>query len=53
MPDWQFVDLIEPTRLESFYRQWMNEGVQLIGGCCGLTVEHIDAAQRVRLSSSK
>jgi homocysteine S-methyltransferase len=53
MPDWQFVDLIEPARLESFYRQWMNEGVQLIGGCCGLTVEHIDAAQRVRLSSSK
>ena len=53
MPDWQFVDLIKPTRLESFYRQWMNEGVQLIGGCCGLTVEHIDAAQRVRLSSSK
>ena len=50
MPDWQFVDLIEPTRLESFYRQWMNEGVQLIGGCCGLTVEHIDAAQRVRLN---
>ena len=28
----------------------MNEGVQLIGGCCGLTVEHIDAAQRVRLN---
>jgi len=53
MPDWQFVDLIEPTRLESFYRQWMNEGVQLIGGCCGLTVEHIDAAQRVRLSTTK
>jgi methionine synthase I (cobalamin-dependent) len=48
MPDWQFVDIIEPQRLEEFFKQWMNEGAQLIGGCCGLTVEHIDAAQRAR-----
>lgn len=50
MPDWQFVDLIEPARLETFYQQWMTEGTQVIGGCCGLTVEHIKAAERARLA---
>ena len=52
MPDWQFVNLIEPARLESFYHQWMNQGVQLIGGCCGLTVDHIRAAERARLAET-
>lgn len=48
MPDWQFVDVIAPARLEEFYREWIAAGVQVIGGCCGLTVEHIEAAVRVR-----
>jgi methionine synthase I (cobalamin-dependent) len=26
-------------------------GAQVIGGCCGLTVEHVDAAQRVALAN--
>jgi homocysteine S-methyltransferase len=52
MPDWQFVDVIAPARLEEFYREWVAAGVQVIGGCCGLTVEHIEAAARVRDSMS-
>ncbi len=48
MPDWQFVDVIAPARLEEFYREWIAAGARVIGGCCGLTVEHIEAAARVR-----
>ncbi len=46
MPDWRFVDVISPDRLETFYAEWINQGAQLIGGCCGLTVDHIHAATR-------
>ena len=45
-PDWRFVDVIAPDRLEDFFSSWINLGAQLIGGCCGLTVDHIHAASR-------
>jgi homocysteine S-methyltransferase len=48
MPDWQFVEIIPPEVLEDYYCQWLRAGVRLIGGCCGLTVEHIEAAVRAR-----
>jgi S-methylmethionine-dependent homocysteine/selenocysteine methylase len=41
MPNWQFIDMISP---EDFARQaqgWLEMGVQLIGGCCGIGPEHI------------
>src|SRR5438477_82547 len=43
-PDWRFVDSMSPARFEEFCRRWISSGVQLIGGCCGLSVEHIRAA---------
>ena len=46
MPDWRFVDVIAPDRLEKFFAEWVKLGAQLIGGCCGLTVDHIHAASR-------
>lgn len=46
MPDWRFVDVIAPDRLENFFSDWIKLGAQLIGGCCGLTVDHIHAATR-------
>jgi len=48
MPNWNFSEVIEPTRLKQFYSQWLDKEVQLIGGCCGLTVEHIEAANAAR-----
>ncbi|MEJ1938819.1 homocysteine S-methyltransferase family protein, partial [Nostoc sp. NIES-2111] len=48
MPDWKFVDVIPPERLEGYFRRWLREGVQAIGGCCGLGVPHIEAAVRAR-----
>jgi homocysteine S-methyltransferase len=49
MPDWRFVDVITPERFEAFCRDWIEaSGVQILGGCCGLTVEHVRAAARAR-----
>jgi methionine synthase I (cobalamin-dependent) len=46
MPDWRFVDVVAPQRFEAFCREWIASGVQIIGGCCGLTPDHIRAAVR-------
>jgi homocysteine S-methyltransferase len=43
MPDWQFVDIIAPADLVAEARVWIADGVQVIGGCCGLSVPHIAA----------
>jgi homocysteine S-methyltransferase len=46
MPDWRFVDVITPQRFEAFCRDWIASGVQIVGGCCGLTPDHIRAVVR-------
>ena len=51
MPDWRFVDVITPERFEDFCREWIASGVQILGGCCGLTVAHVRAAVRARDSA--
>ena len=43
MPNWQFVDIIEPDDLVQEARGWVASGAQIIGGCCGLGVPHIRA----------
>jgi len=43
MPHWRFVDIIEPRDLAREARAWLEMGVQAIGGCCGLGLEHIRA----------
>ena len=43
MPNWQFVDIIEPDDLVKETRAWVESGAQIIGGCCGLGVTHIRA----------
>ena len=44
MPHWQFVDIVSPGKLANAARGWVEEGgVQLLGGCCGLGVEHVEA----------
>ncbi len=41
MPSWQFVDIIPPAAFLDFAREWRSAGVAAIGGCCGLSPEHI------------
>ena len=43
MPNWQFVDIIKPEDLVTIARGWARDGVQILGGCCGLGVPHIEA----------
>lgn len=43
MPNWQFEEIIPPDEFRRFATDWMAGGVQIIGGCCGLSPEHIAA----------
>jgi methionine synthase I (cobalamin-dependent) len=53
MPDWRFVDVIASERFEAFCREWIGAGVRILGGCCGLTPEHIRAAARAKEAASR
>ena len=43
MPNWQFVDIISPAELRIRAEEWIADGLSAVGGCCGLSVEHIKA----------
>ncbi len=43
MPNWQFEHVIPPNELLEFATEWVASGVQVLGGCCGLSPEHIAA----------
>lgn len=43
MPHWHFENVIEPEVLVDFARDWVDAGVQILGGCCGLSPRHIAA----------
>ena len=47
-PNWNFNDIIEPHRLEDFFLDWFTNGARVLGGCCGLGVDHIKAAVSAR-----
>jgi S-methylmethionine-dependent homocysteine/selenocysteine methylase/SAM-dependent methyltransferase len=40
---WRFDDAIGPTEYAALARTWRDEGAQIVGGCCGVTSEHIAA----------
>ncbi len=46
MPRWQFEDIIDPETLVRFAHTWVDNGVQVVGGCCGLSPEHIAALRK-------
>ena len=52
MPNWQFEKVIEPKELRRFANQWVADGVQVLGGCCGLSPEHIAALAPLRQYST-
>ena len=45
MPKWEFVDVIEPSVLAENAVAWAEDGIRLIGGCCGLGPAHIRACR--------
>ncbi len=42
-PHWQFEDVITPSELHRYAEAWIEDGAQVLGGCCGLSPEHIAA----------
>ena len=40
---WRFDDEIDPAAYAELGLSWRDEGAQIIGGCCGVTPEHIAA----------
>jgi S-methylmethionine-dependent homocysteine/selenocysteine methylase len=41
MPDWLFVDTIGVDELVEATRGWIAQGASVVGGCCGITPDHI------------
>ena len=42
-PHWKFVDNITPSEYLEKARSWVDDGAQIVGGCCGVGVEEIKA----------
>ena len=45
-PNWKFDTVIETTDFQKKAQEWINQGVQIVGGCCGISTEHIKAISR-------
>jgi methionine synthase I (cobalamin-dependent) len=43
MPNWQFVDVVDPDDLVREAQTWVSDGIQVLGGCCGLGPQHVSA----------
>lgn len=42
-PNWQFVNMISPAEYLAEAKRWVQEtGAQIIGGCCGIGMQHIE-----------
>lgn len=41
MPDWVFVDVLGVDELVEIAQAWVAQGVTVVGGCCGISPEHI------------
>lgn len=48
MPQWQFEEIISPDAFLQYAAKWVDDGAQIIGGCCGLSPEHIKALRPLR-----
>jgi S-methylmethionine-dependent homocysteine/selenocysteine methylase len=47
MPNWQFIDIISPEAYASEAQKWVAQGVQVIGGCCGIGPKHIQVLREI------
>ncbi len=44
---WSFEEAISPSGYASHCERWLGRGVQVIGGCCGMGVDHIAALRKL------
>lgn len=52
-PDWVFTGAAAPGDFAAAALEWFGDGVQIVGGCCGTTPEHIAAVAAVRDESAR
>jgi S-methylmethionine-dependent homocysteine/selenocysteine methylase/SAM-dependent methyltransferase len=45
-PLWRFDERVGPVEYADLARGWREEGAQIVGGCCGVTPEHIEVTAR-------
>ncbi len=43
---WRFDERIDPDAYAALALEWREEGAQIVGGCCGVSPEHIAAAAK-------
>ena len=48
-PNWVFTDEASPSQYAEAAGNWVGAGVQIVGGCCGTTPEHIAAIKSASL----
>ncbi len=46
-PGWKFDERVGPDEYAALAAEWRNEGAQIIGGCCGVTPEHLAAVRQI------
>lgn len=46
-PDWEFDAAFTPEALAADASQWLEDGCQIVGGCCGASPAHIAALRKV------
>ena len=39
---WTFNDVLSPAEYQQHAESWIDKGVKFIGGCCGISVKHIE-----------
>lgn len=52
MPHWQFDAIIPPDDFRRYADGWVASGGQIVGGCCGLSPEHIRAIAPIKHARS-
>ena len=49
-PNWIFDHVIKPKELRKKALQWVKEGAQIIGGCCGTSPNHIKELSKLKIT---
>lgn len=47
-PHWNFRDVMSTKDFRGYADDWAAQGVQIVGGCCGLSLDHIRAISHLR-----
>ncbi|MEM7334852.1 MAG: homocysteine S-methyltransferase family protein [Chloroflexota bacterium] len=46
---WRYEDVISPAEYAQECEKWLEQGVQMIGGCCGIGTNHIAELAKIQL----